>query len=41
LVVVNSSRAVIYASNGEDFAKAAKRVALETRDVLNAARVTN
>lgn len=28
LVVVNSSRAVIYASNGEDFAKAAKRVAL-------------
>ena len=41
LVVVNSSRAVIYAGNGEDFAKAAKRVALETRDVLNAARVAN
>jgi len=38
LVIVNSSRAVIYASKGADFAKAAKHVATETRDALNAAR---
>ena len=38
LVIVNSSRAVIYASKGVDFAKAAKHVATETRDTLNAAR---
>ncbi|MFG6447586.1 orotidine-5'-phosphate decarboxylase [Roseateles sp. BYS180W] len=33
-IVVNSSRAVLYASRGEDFAAAARRVALETRAVL-------
>ena len=38
-VIVNSSRAVLYASNSlDDFASTARRVALETRQVLNAAR---
>ncbi len=37
-IVVNSSRAVLYASEGEDFASAARRVALETRTLLNSAR---
>jgi orotidine-5'-phosphate decarboxylase len=36
-IVVNSSRAVLYASKGDDFADAARRVALATRDQLNAA----
>jgi orotidine-5'-phosphate decarboxylase len=35
--IVNSSRAILYASSGADFAQAARRVALQTRDVLNAA----
>ena len=37
-IIVNSSRAILYASPGEDFAAAARREALKTRDVLNAAR---
>jgi orotidine-5'-phosphate decarboxylase len=37
-IVVNSSRAVLYASDGEDFAEAARHVALRTRDELQAAR---
>jgi orotidine-5'-phosphate decarboxylase len=37
-IIVNSSRAVLYASAGEDFAVAARRVALQTRDALNEAR---
>ncbi|MDI4634852.1 orotidine-5'-phosphate decarboxylase [Pelomonas sp. V22] len=37
-IIVNSSRAVLYASSGEDFAAAARRVAMQTRDSLNAAR---
>jgi len=37
-IVVNSSRAVIYASSGPDFAAAARQVALQTRDTLNRAR---
>ncbi|MGY0196658.1 orotidine-5'-phosphate decarboxylase [Leptothrix sp. BB-4] len=37
-IVVNSSRAILYASNGDDFAEAARRVALATRATLNAAR---
>ena len=37
-IVVNSSRAVLYASAGDDFADAARRVARATRDELNAAR---
>jgi orotidine-5'-phosphate decarboxylase len=35
---VNSSRAVLYASSGEDFVQAARREAIRTRDVLEAAR---
>ena len=38
LIVVNSSRAVLYASSGSDFAAAARRVALATRQSLNDAR---
>ena len=37
-IIVNSSRAILYASSGEDFATAARREALKTRDTLNAAR---
>jgi orotidine-5'-phosphate decarboxylase len=36
-VVVNSSRAILYASAGLDFAAAARREAVRTRDVLQAA----
>ena len=37
-VIVNSSRAVLYASAGDDFAAAARAVAETTRQALNAAR---
>ena len=37
-IIVNSSRAILYASSGDDFAAAARREALKTRDVLQAAR---
>jgi len=37
-VIVNSSRAVLYASGDADFAVAARTEALRTRDLLNAAR---
>lgn len=37
-IVVNSSRAVLYASSGEDFAAAARREAIRTRDLLQAAK---
>ncbi len=37
-IVVNSSRAVLYASSGDDFASAARSVAEQTRAALNAAR---
>ena len=37
-IVVNSSRAILYASNGTDFAQAAQREARKTRDLLSAAR---
>jgi hypothetical protein len=37
LISVNSSRAILYASNGADFADAARREALTTRDVLTLA----
>jgi orotidine-5'-phosphate decarboxylase len=37
-IIVNSSRAVLYASSGEDFASAARQVAQRTRLELNAAR---
>jgi orotidine-5'-phosphate decarboxylase len=38
-VIVNSSRSVLYASSGKDFAAAARAEALRTRDALNAATV--
>ena len=38
-IIVNSSRAILYASPGADFAAAARREALKTRDTLNAARL--
>jgi orotidine-5'-phosphate decarboxylase len=37
-IVVNSSRAILYASSGEDFADAARREATRTRDLLQAAK---
>jgi orotidine-5'-phosphate decarboxylase len=37
-VIVNSSRAVLYASAGSDFAQAARVEAIRTRDLLNAGR---
>ncbi len=37
-LIINSGRAILYASSGEDFAAAARRVALETRDAINALR---
>ncbi len=38
-IVVNSSRAILYASAGADFADAARQVALQTRAQLEAARL--
>jgi orotidine-5'-phosphate decarboxylase len=37
-IVVNSSRAILYASSGDDFAQAARSAAQHTRDVLEAAK---
>ncbi|MBK8071894.1 MAG: orotidine-5'-phosphate decarboxylase [Ramlibacter sp.] len=37
-IVVNSSRAILYASGGEDFAQAARAEALRTRELLAASR---
>ena len=37
-IIVNSSRAICYASDGDDFADAARRVALQTRNALEAAK---
>jgi orotidine-5'-phosphate decarboxylase len=37
-IVVSSSRAVLYAGSGDDFADAARQAALRARDELNAAR---
>ncbi len=37
-IIVNSSRAILYAAQGDDFAEAARRVALQTRETLQAAR---
>lgn len=36
-MIINSSRAILYASSGSDFAQAARTVALNTRDALRAA----
>lgn len=38
-LVINSSRGIIYASSGEDFAQAARQEALELRDAINILRV--
>jgi orotidine-5'-phosphate decarboxylase len=37
-IIVNSSRAILYASDGEGYAEAARREAHRTRDVLEAAK---
>ncbi len=34
-LMINSSRAILYASKGEDYTEAARRVASETRDTIN------
>jgi orotidine-5'-phosphate decarboxylase len=34
-LMINSARAILYADSGEDFAAAARRVAIETRDAIN------
>ena len=39
-IIVNSSRAVLYASRGADFAQAARQVAEQTRATLEAAKAT-
>ena len=38
-VMINSSRAIIYASAGEDFAQAAAKAACETQQAINALRI--
>ena len=37
-IVINSSRAILYASSGDDFAEAARREAMRMRDLLEAAK---
>lgn len=37
-IIVNSSRAILYASAGTDFAQAARQEAIKTRDLLEAAK---
>jgi orotidine-5'-phosphate decarboxylase len=37
-LVISSSRAILYASSGEDFAEAARRAAMELRASINACR---
>jgi len=37
-IAVNSSRAILYASSGDDFEQAARREAMKTRDLLQAAK---
>lgn len=37
-MMINSSRAILYASRGDDFADAAARTAERTRDAINAHR---
>jgi orotidine-5'-phosphate decarboxylase len=36
-MIINSSRAILYASSGSDFAQAAREVATTTRDALRTA----
>jgi orotidine-5'-phosphate decarboxylase len=37
-MVINSSRAILFASSGEDYAQAARTAAIATRDAIRAAR---
>jgi orotidine-5'-phosphate decarboxylase len=37
-MLINSSRAIIYAGKGDDFAEAAAKAAMEMRDRINAFR---
>jgi len=37
-MMINSSRAILYASNGKDFAEAARKVAIATRDAIRSAQ---
>jgi orotidine-5'-phosphate decarboxylase len=37
-MVINSGRAILYASSGEDWREAARQAARATRDAINAAR---
>ena len=37
-LMINSSRAILYAGRGEDFAAAARQAALDTRDAINCCR---
>jgi orotidine-5'-phosphate decarboxylase len=37
-MMINSSRAILYASGDDDWREAAARVARDTRDAINAAR---
>jgi orotidine-5'-phosphate decarboxylase len=37
-MLINSSRAILYAGTGEDFAQQARAVAMTTRDSINAHR---
>jgi orotidine-5'-phosphate decarboxylase len=37
-IIVNSSRAILYASGSDDFAQAARAEALKTRDLLQRAK---
>ena len=37
-LIINSSRAILYAGNGSDFAAASRQVAIETRDAIRRAR---
>jgi orotidine-5'-phosphate decarboxylase len=36
-MIINSSRAILYASSGTDFTEAARKVAITTRDALRTA----
>ena len=40
-MIINSSRAVLYASAGKDFAEAARSVTLTMRDEINRYRMSN
>jgi orotidine-5'-phosphate decarboxylase len=37
-LILHSSRAILYASEGEDFAEKAREKAIETRDIINSFR---